>query len=143
MAATYNNATTKSLFWPNFTLSDYELINNSYLYLQESTQNGMLKAFSIITLRTNKQLIIRLRHAVCILVQLLLRWRELLNRSRVILDERMEIPFLSLERHEMNENWESPTMEVIFKQTEEIMALADSVRQIIDLSRFTLPLLLE
>ena len=103
----------------------------------------MMKAFTIIAQRTDKQLITRMRHAICILVQLLLRWRELLNRARVILDERMEIPFLPLERHERREGWESPTIEVIFKQIEEIMSTADSVRQIIDLARFSLPMLFQ
>ena len=113
MDATWSNAATKSIFWPNFTLSDYELVKNSYLYLKETTQNDMLRAFSIVASRTNKHIVIRMRHALCILIQLLLKWRELLNRARVILDERMEISFLPLENHAMSNEWETPTMKVL------------------------------
>ena len=103
----------------------------------------MLKAFTIITLRPNQKIIIRMRHAVCILVQFLPRWRDLLNRARVILDERMEIPFQPLEMHEKIDDWESPTIKILYQLIDEIMLLSDSVRQIIDISRFSLPMLFE
>ena len=71
---------------------DYERIKNDYIRLQEMTQRNMLRAYSVIT-RGDRLLFIRMRHAVIILIQQLLQWRTLLNRVRVTLDERMEIPF--------------------------------------------------
>ena len=87
MADTWNKATTKSIFWPNFTLADYEHIKNEYLHLQDSTQKGMLNAVTMITPIPKQLLIIRMRHAVTILVYLFVRWQSLLNQARVTLDE--------------------------------------------------------
>ena len=55
----------------------------------------------------------------------------------------MEISFLPLENHAMSNEWETPTMKVLYKHVDEIMALVDSVSQIIDVARFSLPMLFQ
>ena len=48
-----------------------------------------------------------------------------------------------LEMHKLREESETPTFDVLYKQINEIMSLADAVRQIIDVSRFSLPMLFD
>ena len=142
MVLTGNNRTNKSLFHPQFTLEDYNYAVEQYNYLQQYTHSSLKATFANISQHGNKPMIIRMRRALTIVMQGIIKWRNLLNFSRVTLDERAAIIFPQLHQLRPCSELENPTMCTLFTLIEEMGVLAE-VMDIINVSRLVLPLVIK
>ena len=142
MASLNAGSTTKSIFLPLFSLKDYYFIKADFEKLHGETEKAFQNKYKIVMTRNNKLNVVKLRHAVVIHLQFMIKWQYELNRARIKLDEREAIRFRPLHLHEDTVKWENPTPETVRKIAQYVVDIIEAVKNILIIAKSRLPFLL-
>ena len=125
---------------PTYTMREFYAIRDEYNSLLRRTYKALEIASKIVEKRNQTPKVVKRRHSIILHLHFMRKWQTLLNKARVTLDERTEIPFPPLHSHEKRGEWDNPTSCTIRYHAHEISAMAKSVNNIVTLANCRLPL---